>query len=74
MVDLSSMVPPNKLGFVPQKNCTFDVINSYGFNLLILTNIGLGSKLINVTNKTILLSNTLYPIQSKPFFGELPQM
>jgi hypothetical protein len=42
------------------KSCTSNSINLHDFNLLILTNARLGSKLVNVTSNTILLNNTYF--------------
>jgi len=40
------------------ESCTSESMNLYDFNLLILTNIRFGSKLVSITSNTMLLSNT----------------
>jgi hypothetical protein len=48
--------------------CTLDVISCYGFKLLIFINTWLGSKLISITNKVVLLGSTDYTLYGPNHF------
>ncbi len=68
VIDLLSVVIPSRptsilLNFAPQIE-----INLFGFNLLIFTDMGLGSMLVNITSNTILLGNTYFTLYNPNHF------